>query len=279
MENNQNIGDVINSKLENVNANNQIKATLDLVNIHSAQIISLREDHENLKNGFKAGRLKECVDDIRDIKKKQSSFKRRIKNLEEKIKYLKESKTEETHWIKKIPSWFWMVLFIFIGCIASIFVMIYIQQHYGFGIKENSASIILTFVGIAATFVVVSNYVQIKEIEGKLDKKIKDKINDYDNTVSGSIHILLGRIAFDKGTVDGHILAFFYYVDALEYIDKSSDKRSIGGVFLGIKELADSEVVIKTTEEYRAKAIYLLDKYPEENDLHSYVRGIEIFKE
>jgi len=64
--------------------------------------------------------------------------------------------------------------------IIGIVVVIFAICAFSFGYLPNpendtaNTAIILAFVGILATFVVVSNYAQLKDIENKFDKKIKE---------------------------------------------------------------------------------------------------------
>jgi hypothetical protein len=88
--------------------------------------------------------------------------------------------------LKKIPSWFWMLLASVVGAIAFIFVMLKFQKCLGFEVSyENSAAIVLAFVGIATTFIVVSNYAQVKDIERKFDSEVKGIERKFDSEVKG----------------------------------------------------------------------------------------------
>jgi hypothetical protein len=172
--------------------------------------------------------------------------------------------------------------------VAFFYVAVRLQECYGFEISGDS--IVLTFVGIAATFVVVSNYIQVKEIkgefankiteiEGAFEKRINDKITDYDNNITGTMYILLGRIDFNRHSEDGYISSFFNYINALEYLDKASDQGSLDGVFFGIEELSESGITtMKTTASNKENAIRLLSKYPKGRELIDYVNSIKTFK-
>jgi hypothetical protein len=48
-----------------------------------------------------------------------------------------------------------------------------VTPYVRWNVEIVSVSIILAFVGILATFIVVGNYSQVKEIEGKFDEKVK----------------------------------------------------------------------------------------------------------
>ena len=87
-------------------------------------------------------------------------------------------------------STFSIVVVVIIGIIAILFGI------YAFycGIIPNdeskNTSIILGFVGILATFVVLSNYLQVKEIENKTKKQIEDfknKISLFENNLTRKV--------------------------------------------------------------------------------------------
>jgi gas vesicle protein len=132
MKNNQTIGDVKDSFLENVNEN-------------------IQENHNT------------------DIKK----LKDEIKKLSKKID---ESKNEKYPYMNILIAIFGLTFFFFLFAV-------FLNKTYDFGISDDS--VVLTFVGIAATFVVVSNYMQIKEIETKYEKNIDDIAKKVDEKEKG----------------------------------------------------------------------------------------------
>jgi hypothetical protein len=86
-------------------------------------------------------------------------------------------------------------------------------------IQDNYVGGILAFVGILATFIVVSNYAQVKEIENKfykreneLDQKINNQIKDTECKVSSFIYC---KDAVKHENEARDIDAFYSYVYAL----------------------------------------------------------------
>jgi hypothetical protein len=74
--------------------------------------------------------------------------------------------------------WVWLVAIVALGmAIAALFIGV--TPYVCWNVEIVSVSIILAFVGILATFVVVSNYAQVKDIE--------NKINSFENKVTGAI--------------------------------------------------------------------------------------------
>jgi hypothetical protein len=95
-----------------------------------------------------------------------------------------EKSESKSKYSNKMPEWAWILIASIVGAIVFIFVMILFQKCYGFEIKEGSTSIVLTFVGIAATFVVVSNYAQVWNIERKFYQKTEEVKTEFDNKIS-----------------------------------------------------------------------------------------------
>lgn len=140
-------------------------------------------------------------------------------------------------------SWLRILGFIFLFSIVFFIVAVYLNEKYHFGISGDS--IVLAFVGIAATFVVVSNYAQVKDIERKYEgemckirgglesfkKEIKD---DYDVKIDG----LRGKVENDQDILNQKLFKYGNIPinirkDNLESI--STDK--IGGfVFLKVND-------------------------------------------
>ena len=78
----------------------------------------------------------------------------------------------------KLPKWVywvWLIAIVAIGLsLASFFC--HIAPNTKWHVEAVSVGIVLTFVGLLATFVVVSNYVQLKNTEDKVDGYKKDWI-------------------------------------------------------------------------------------------------------
>ena len=68
----------------------------------------------------------------------------------------------------------------YIGLLAVVFVFavlfflfaISLNNRFEFGLSDDSIAVAV--IGIIATFIVISNYAQVKDIENKFEKAIKD---------------------------------------------------------------------------------------------------------
>jgi hypothetical protein len=150
--------------------------------------------------------------------------------------------------------------------------------------------IILVFVGILATFVVISNYAQVREVKDNfakqvrdasdvLEKRFNDRILEYDNIMEGAIHVSYGNLSVDLGdiresnnedrwNIDLHYSrAFFSYVEALRLIERTKDKRRLTGLLRNMETFFDRGITMELTSSYKEEFIGLLNKCSGEQTL------------
>lgn len=75
-----------------------------------------------------------------------------------------------------------LLLVVIVIAFSCLFFFICLNDQYHFGISGDG--IVLTFVGALATFIVVGNYMQVKDIERKFESKTRDLSNKIDRTES-----------------------------------------------------------------------------------------------
>lgn len=186
----------------------------------------------------------------------------KIKKLEERIKVLEKAYKKKND--KNGMLW---------GIVIILFVVLICTQIPYFQVDNNYVGLVLAFVGILATFVVISNYSQLKTMEDKhraMDDRFEDvfeeleesnknmtvSINDATVFTDVVLHISLG-MSFVTLTNNNHaVLAFF---NALE---KS---------FL----FKDNTVLQEKYQNSIIESIYLAIK----NDLHNWSHSHESLKE
>jgi uncharacterized membrane protein (DUF485 family) len=223
--------------------------------VHEQLELLLNQDNRVIKD------LMIKIDNCCEKAKKE--FDNRIKILEEKIKPPKE----KTCWINKIPAWAWILISSIGGAIIFILVMILFQKWLDFEVYyENSATtIVLAFVGILATFVVVSNYAQVKEIEHKFEQKIDDIKEQF----------------YTKSEIDSNIKCVENTLKS-EFIRKS-DIKTIEYRVEMYKNMLDSYVVWNSEDEnkemsYLDLSMQALYYYNRINEIEHYsVDGITLF--
>jgi predicted Holliday junction resolvase-like endonuclease len=113
----------------------------------------------------------------------ENENQKKFTKLEEEIENSKKS-------IPKWVYWVWLIVIIALGLsVASLF----IKVSYNWNVELVSTSIILTFVGILATFIVVGNYMQVRDIKSE----IKDRIDALEKDFNGKIKMFSDRFNFE----------------------------------------------------------------------------------
>lgn len=102
--------------------------------------------------------------------------------------------------------WVWLTAIVSLG-IAITTLFIGVTPYVCWNVETVSLSIILAFVGILATFVVVSNYWQVKEIESKFYLKVQEIENKFDaqvKDIEGKFKVKVNEIKdeFEKQVKD-----------------------------------------------------------------------------
>jgi hypothetical protein len=178
MKNNQSIGNIFNSLLEGVNTNNQVQTS-------------------------------EAIEKIEELFTDQN---KRIDDLRGEIDRLKKKPPKEDGCIKKLLKNNWFIVGIIILLIGfDIFIRIPIVD-----IQSSYFGAIMGFVGILATFIVVSNYMQVKEIKDEFNARV----GELDKAQKETADFTKFLDQFQMGIVD-------YYQALTLYID-SSNKNSGG---------------------------------------------------
>ena len=128
-------------------------------------------------------------------------------------------------------------------------IMLCISIFLNFGnIRIDDTSIVLAFVGILATFVVVSNYAQVKEMENRINKiesdnekmskncninkKSIDEKSTELNELEGNMYQLYSCIAqiygiFDKKNNNNNDVVLKYIFMSLKYFDRNQNKKEV----------------------------------------------------
>jgi uncharacterized membrane protein (DUF485 family) len=153
----QKIGNIFNSAVAGANVNgNDVKITAKELNIAADSILKDVNVNQKIKDFVSAvqGQINHFQDD-ESVKKLEN----RIKNLEgNKIKFKYD----------------YIILLGIITVFAALFffLAIWLNRRYCFGISDDG--IVIAFAGILATFVVISNYIQTRDVRDNLTKKIAE---------------------------------------------------------------------------------------------------------
>jgi hypothetical protein len=99
---------------------------------------------------------------------------------------------------KKLPRWVYWVWLISIVALCFSFASIFSRYSIKWNIEIVSTSIILTFIGIIATFIVVGNYVQVIKIENQFNERIKEIEDNFDVRTEALKTIFNSRLKDDE---------------------------------------------------------------------------------
>ena len=147
--------------------------------------------------------------------------------------------------------WVWLISILGLGlAVASLF----IRVSYRWNVELVSTAIILTFVGLLATFIVVSNYAHVKDIENRFSNKLVILHEDLNRQINKiSIDIATQGIKTDtKDITDDLILLrhktdlYYNTLDALIHYNAKSYTSSLHACMSGLHCLNQ----IKQTNKY-----------------------------
>lgn len=175
MKNKQTLGDIKNSDLHDVNTNTQQED----FNTQVEGDININSVNEKVDLLFQKIETSDG-----NIEKLSTEIKKWVNNAEMaingKLISLKSDMEDIKFLAKKKTSTSGLKLLGTISSIAVIFfgLAIVANKKLDFGLSDNA--IVIAFVGIIATFVVVGNYMQVKDIQREFDRKIKDIQDEYD---------------------------------------------------------------------------------------------------
>jgi archaellum component FlaC len=120
-------------------------------------IVGIQGDNSTVKvGGDKAG-----VDD----------FEKKIATLHENYKAL-QTRLEKLGKTAKKSRRFYLIIFLVIIASAAAFWFLAVASYKYFGFALDANNVILTLVGILATFVVISNYAQVVEVKNEFKEKL-----------------------------------------------------------------------------------------------------------
>jgi flagellar motor component MotA len=109
--------------------------------------------------------------------------------------------------------------------ILAILAIIFGFMAFKNGYIPNNETLILTFVGILATFIVISNYAQVKDIESKLEKKSKALEERLDSKINEAL-----QVKKDFGEMQDKFNAMRSEFDKLQKVTKFINNESAGNI-------------------------------------------------
>ena len=110
---------------------------------------------------------------------------------------------------RKSPSKYAVILLIIIGGIF-LFWALAILSHVCFGFSIIPTDIILTFVGAIATFIVISNYLQIHETENKFEQKVEEMKLSFDEKTEELKSSFDEKISKQKNELNAYLAEIYF---------------------------------------------------------------------
>lgn len=132
----------------------------------------------------------------------------------------------------------------------SIIVLIYLSAFSVISLELENETIILTFVGILATFIILNNHSQVDEVKDNYDRKIKS-LDDVITSILSSVDPILDKIAtalINKGSYEIEALNIHKEKDKF-YFDKIKVKITIENHKVVCKNIENGEILKSITLE------------------------------
>jgi uncharacterized membrane protein (DUF485 family) len=157
----QSIGDITNSILDNVNVSSQTELNNALIQV--CRLLESKIDELNKDINVRIDSVNKKIDD--EIKVLTDEINTQEKETVKRIDELKRQKPERHQYVK-------LLIIITVLSISFFALFAWLNKCFAFGLSDSS--IVLAFVGIAATFVVVSNYIQVEKTKDEFSIKVKE---------------------------------------------------------------------------------------------------------
>lgn len=132
----------------------------------------------------------------------------------------------------------------------SIIVLIYLNAFSVISFELKNETIVLTFVGILATFIILNNHSQVDEVKDNYDRKIKS-LDDVITSILSSVDPILDKIAMDlinKGSYEIKTLNIHKEKDKF-YFDEINVKITIDKNKVVCKNIENGEILKSITLE------------------------------
>ena len=132
----------------------------------------------------------------------------------------------------------------------SIIVLIYLSAFSVISLELEKETIVLTFVGILATFIILNNHSQVDEVKDNYDRKIKS-LDDVITSILSSVDPILDKIAtalINKGSYEIEALNIHKEKDKF-YFDKIKVKITIENNKVVCKNIENGEILKYITLE------------------------------
>jgi hypothetical protein len=258
-------------------------------------------DKSITNTGFNNGVM--ASGDGNNINTSQKDYSDNIRDLKNEINKLNEkvdaNKVEKYPYINILVAIFGLTFLFFL-------LAVFLNKTYKFGISDDS--VVLAFVGIVATFIVVSNYMQVQAIESKFvrktsdfEKQVKEIQSDcltkiektkielreiFDRKIKDSRFISEATMLNKEGSryreQGEYVSALRCYIRALNFVNNISEKIEIEGIISNIEfmQVYMDRISISLNERDAFKKVLQKSNHPSSESLiNDFIMKLNILSE
>lgn len=153
-----------------------------------------------------------------------------------------------------------LILCVFCAAVCTAFLIYVLLVKFNSPQEQalSASSLIIAFVGVLATFIVIKNESQVREVKNEFERKVvevekasrkytKDRIADYELSMDAVAYHIVGMLEESKSNRE---TALDLYMIALERISKATDKTPLDGIMsYAIGLIKENRRILRVSEE------------------------------
>ena len=153
-----------------------------------------------------------------------------------------------------------LILCVFCAAVCTAFLIYVLLVKFNSPQEQalSASSLIIAFVGVLATFIVIKNESQVREVKNEFERKVvevekasrkytKDRIADYELSMDAVAYHIVGMLEESKSNREA---ALDLYMIALERISKATDKTPLHGIMsYAIGLIKENRRILRVSEE------------------------------
>ena len=153
-----------------------------------------------------------------------------------------------------------LILCVFCAAVCTAFLIYVLLVKFNSPQEQalSASSLIIAFVGVLATFIVIKNESQVREVKNEFERKVvevekasrkytKDRIADYELSMDAVAYHIVGMLEESKFNRER---ALDFYMIALERISKATNKTPLNGIMsYAIGLIKENRRILRVSEE------------------------------
>ena len=162
-----------------------------------------------------------------------------------------------------------LILCVFCAAVCTAFLIYVLLVKFNSPQEQalSASSLIIAFVGVLATFILIKNESQVRDVKNEFERKVaeveeasrkytKDRIADYELSVDAVMHQIVGMIHESEMRREE---ALEEYMLALESVSKATDKTPLNGIMSYAIRLVEKNL-IRVSEEDKRRYLSIIRK-------------------